>query len=85
MGVLRSELFAHQDFGNRDPAFSSNGIEQIRPPALFEDGGIAQLIYLPVSGANAPTERAARLRPPSYAPGGGFRWVHFPSSYANRS
>src|ERR1700730_2886633 len=51
MGVLRSELFAHQDFGNRDPAFSSNGIEQIHPPVFVEDGGIAQLIYPPVSGA----------------------------------
>src|ERR1700730_18215806 len=50
MGV-RSELFAHQDFGNRDPAFSSNGIEQIHPPVFVEDGGIAQLIYPPVSGA----------------------------------
>jgi hypothetical protein len=47
MGVLRSELFAHQDFGNRDPAFSSNGIEQIHPPVFVEDGGMAQLIYPP--------------------------------------
>ena len=49
--VLRLELIAHQDFGNRDPAFSGNGIEQIHPSVFFEDRRIPQLIYLPVSSA----------------------------------
>jgi hypothetical protein len=50
-GVLRSELMTHQDFGNRYPAFSGDGIEQIHPPVFFEYGRIPQLIYLPVGGA----------------------------------
>jgi hypothetical protein len=49
--VLCSALIDHQDFDNRDPAFSGNGIEQIHSPVFFEDGRIPQLIYLPLGGA----------------------------------
>src|SRR6516225_668897 len=51
IGMLSSDLCVEQDFGDRDPAFPGDRIEQIYPSVFFEDRGIAQLIYLPVSGA----------------------------------
>jgi hypothetical protein len=68
-GCPRSELFVHQEFGNRDPAFSGDGIEQIHSPVFFKDGGIAQLIYLSLGGtAHRWNERCVRTLPATLRP-----------------
>ena len=69
MGFRYSELFADQDLGNRDPAFSGNRIEQIHPSVFFEDGRIAQLIYLTVGGAAHRRNERLRLRLPNSCSG----------------
>src|SRR6516165_449521 len=69
IGMSSSDLCVEQDFGDRDPAFPGDRIEQIYPSVFFEDRGIAQLIYLPVScAAHRRDKRRVGALPGAFRP-----------------